>query len=366
MGDAWIDGSPVALENAIDEAAQLLGTCRLPVIAGLGTDIAGAQAAIALARKLGGVVDHMQSSTLLRDLDVAREAGIMITTPNEARLRADVLLLIGPGLPAAWPELPDRLFVPPSPSVTEAAKRRIFWLCPGRGEEKLFGHVSLESLGQKSAELPLLLAALRARIAGRPVSNVTISTKTLEALATALKAARFGVAVWSAAQLDALTIEMLCGIVKDLNAGTRFSGLPLAPSDNALGVLQTCGWLTGFPMRTGFGRGYPEHDPWRFDATRLVESGEVDCALWVSAYRAAPPDWRGKVPTIALIRHGLPFRRPPRVHIAVGRPGIDHDAVEHLAMTGTLAAVVAAKRTKAISVADAITRITSQLSNAGH
>ena len=28
----------------------------------------------------------------------------------------------------------------------------------------------------------------------------------------------------------------------------------------------TAGWMTGFPPRTGFGRGYPEHDPWRFEA----------------------------------------------------------------------------------------------------
>ena len=61
--------------------------------------------------------------------------------------------------------------------------------------------------------------------------------------------------MWSAANLDVLAIEMLCGLVQDLNAQTRFTGLPLAAGDNALGVLQACGWMTGFPMRTGFGRG---------------------------------------------------------------------------------------------------------------
>ena len=79
--------------------------------------------------------------------------------------------------------------------------------------------------------------------------------------------------------------------------------------------------MTGFPMRTGFGRGYPEHDPWRFDATRLVESGEADCALWISAYRAAAPDWRRPLPMIALTGADADFRHAPRVHIDVGRPG---------------------------------------------
>ena len=155
------------------------------------------------------------------------------------------------------------------------------------------------------------------------------------------KAARFGVAVWSAAELDVLAIEMLCGLVQDLNAKTRFTGLPLAPPDNALGVLQACGWMTGFPMRTGFGRGYPEHDPWRFDAARLVESGEADCALWISAYRVRLPAWKRGVPMIALTGARASFRPAPRVHIEVGRPGTDHDAVEHLPATATLVPVAA-------------------------
>jgi formylmethanofuran dehydrogenase subunit B len=366
MGHAWIDGSPAALQVAIEEAARLLGMSRLPVIAGLGTDVAGARAAIALAQRLGAVVDHMQSNTLLRDLDVSREAGIMITTPNEARLRADVLLLIGPGLFSAWPELSERLFVRLLPERGEAAERRILWLCPGRDDEKFASdRVNIEPIGRKSAELPLLLAAVRARIAGRATGNVSIPANRLDALATALKAARFGVAVWSAAELDALTIEMLCGMVKDLNAGTRFTGLPLAPSDNAVGVLQTCGWMAGFPMRTGFGRGYPEHDPWRFDAKRLVESGEADCALWVSAYRPAPLNWAAEVPTIVLTGPDVRFRRHPQVHIEVGRPGIDHDAVEFLATTGTFAPLMATHKNEMISVADAISRICSHLSRAG-
>src|SRR4051794_20713805 len=105
MGDARIDGRPVALDAAIAEAARLLAQSRLPVISGLGTDIAGARAAIALAERLGGVIDHMNSAALLRDVAVMREAGLYVTTLNEARLRGDTLLLVGPGLIEAWPQL---------------------------------------------------------------------------------------------------------------------------------------------------------------------------------------------------------------------------------------------------------------------
>jgi formylmethanofuran dehydrogenase subunit B len=49
MNHAWIAGKPAALETAIAEAAKLLGASRYPLIAGLGTDVAGARAAIALS-----------------------------------------------------------------------------------------------------------------------------------------------------------------------------------------------------------------------------------------------------------------------------------------------------------------------------
>ena len=83
------------------------------LIAGLGTDIAGARAAITLADRIGGIVDHMHSDAVLRDLDVMRSSGVLITTPTEVHVRADTLLLIGPGFGEDWQELPSQLFAAP-------------------------------------------------------------------------------------------------------------------------------------------------------------------------------------------------------------------------------------------------------------
>lgn len=361
MGGAWIDGRPAALPAAAAEAAKMLGASRMAVIAGLGTDVHGARAAVALAERVGGVVDHMHAGATLRDLDVLREAGMMLTTPNEAGLRADLVVLVGAGLTAAWPDLPQRLIARrPGEELGDTFARRVIRLCPGRGVADIPG-AGIRSIGRDPAELAGLLAALRARVAGRPVGSAPVPTKVIDALAGELQAARFGVAVWSAGGLDALTIEMLCGLIKDLNARTRFSGCPLPAADNAAGVLQACGWMTGFPVRTGFGRGFPEHDPWRCDAARLVDSGEADCAMWISAYRAAAPEWLGDVPVIALCADGTTFTRPPRVHIAVGRPGVDHPSVEYQFSTGALAPMAAGAPSDAISVADAIGRIAATL-----
>jgi formylmethanofuran dehydrogenase subunit B len=367
---ASIDGAPASLDNAAAVAARLLARSRQPLVAGLGADINGARAAIALAQRVGGIVEHRHSAALLRDLDCLRETGIMLTTAGEAHVRADVFLLVGDGLTEAWPHLNERLLAPPARPEGVDVKRRIVWLAPHADAKipRLDGDIQMFAAGL-GPTLAVNLAVLRAhvksgRIANRRGPRSGLPLAVLDALVATLKGARFGVAVWTAESLGALEIEMLHGLVRDLNETTRFSTLPLAAPDNGAGVLAACGWMTGFPMRTGFGAGVPIHDPWRFDAERLVASGETDCVLWVSAFGAAPPAWRSAVNVIALCERTTRFAEEPNVRITVGRPGVDHDAVMHSSDVGALVATTASARSGALSVAEALERIGARLEKA--
>jgi formylmethanofuran dehydrogenase subunit B len=249
-------------------------------------------------------------------------------------------------------------------------KRRIIWLAPAIGARigGFEGDIEIWR-AERGATLALNLAALRARVKSRPIANPRIARSALplavlDSIATTIKTARFGVAVWTAESLGALEIEMLHGLVRDLNDTTRFSALPLPAPDNGAGVLAACGWTTGFPMRTGFGAGVPIHDPWRFDAERLVASGETDCVLWISALGAVPPTWQRAVNLIALCERTTQFAEEPNVRITVGRPGVDHDAIMHSSDVGTLVAATASARSGAPSVAEALERIGTCLEQA--
>ena len=364
-GPASIDGAPASFDAAAAAAARLLARSAQPLIAGLGVDVDGARAAIRLAERVGGVIEHMHSAALMRDLDCLRESGVMLTTPGEARVRADVVLLVGDGLTETWPALNERLLRPPARPEGVDVARRIVWLAPQADATipGFDGDIEIFAAGL-GATLAVNLAALRARVKGRPLAQSQISLAALDALAGVVKGARFGVAVWTAASLGALEIEMLHGLVRDLNETTRFSTLPLPPPDNGLGVLAACGWMTGFPMRTGFGAGAPLHDPWRFDAERLVASGETDCVLWISAFGAAPPVWASAANLIALCEPTAEFAKEPNVRIAIGRPGVDHDAIMHSPDAGTLVAVTASARSAAPSAAQALERISASLGEA--
>lgn len=320
---AWVNGHAASVQDATRHAAAVLARSRAGVVAGLGTDIAGARAAIALAQAIGAAIDHMDSTAVLANLDVMSRAGWIVTTPLQARARADTVLLVGPGLTAAWPDMVARLALHEKPALAPRHPRRLFHLCPG-AEGPLAGVAAIDG---PANDPRATLAALRAIAAARATRLDPAAAAKLHDLAGALAQAQFGVAIWSAAAIDTLAIEMLCGLIDDLNRATRFAGLPLAAANGAEGVAQMAAWATGFPLRTGFAGAVPEHDPWRFDARRLVTSGEADAVLWISALSPLPPPWDDTPPTVALVAPGTVFRTPPAVALEVGRPGLDHDAM---------------------------------------
>ena len=274
MSEAWVNGKTAPLGEAVAAAAAVLRASRAPVIAGMGADMAGTRAAILLAEKTGAAFDHMHAAHLFADLDALRSAGAMLTTPNEVRLRADTVLLVG-AKAAAYEDLP-RLLAPAHPGLSlRAGPRRVICLGPVNG---IAAGCAVQHVMADATQLPAIVSALLCAARGRPFGAVPIAAKDVKLLAAALRQAEFGAVLWSADEFmdEPLLPFMLTDLVLALNDATRFSALPIAPASNGAGVVQTAAWMTGFPMRTGFARGYPEQDEWRFDAARMVNAGEAD------------------------------------------------------------------------------------------
>jgi formylmethanofuran dehydrogenase subunit B len=361
MGTATLDGKAIALDDAYRHAAKILSGAAFPLVAGLGADIAGARAAILLAESLRGAFDHLASRETLADIDVKRSFGMFTTTANEARIRSDCVVLIGPGLTKAWPGMLERLALaqPPRRGAQAQQPRKVIWVGPAADEASAVPGAKV--IPASAQELSGVLAAWRARYGGRPVALDAEKVGLIDGLVESLRNARFGAFVWSASTLDPLAIEMMQGLVIDLNVKTRFTGVHIGGRGGASGVTQTAGWMTGFPPRTGFGRGYPEHDPWRFEATRLVDSGEADAAMWISAFDGEKPAWsRADIPLVTLApAHAAPSRG---LFIEVGQPGVTHDAVLMTQETGGMTLRKASAPTDAPSVAQAIGAIMAEVS----
>jgi formylmethanofuran dehydrogenase subunit B len=341
-------------DSAAEAAARLLAASRFPVIAGLVCDVAGAVAAIRLAERLGGAVDHMAAESSLRDQAVLHDLGLMLVSPGEARQRADTFLVVGDAPLTSWPGLADFLFAAGPTHFSNATPPRRVVTLSSRGLAAPHDGCTVSWLKYGPAEISAQLAVLRARAKSHPVASDFDSAET-DRIAALLLAAKFGVAIWSPAEIDALAIEMLMGLVKDLNAETRWSGLSVASDATVAGCTMAAGWMTSLPLRTGFPQGHAAHDPWRFDARRLVESGEADAVVWVSAFGDPPPEWLGKVPVILVSDVLGPATFP------VGRPGVDHDAILYDNRTGTLVRLQVSTPRSIPTVADALGAIAAKL-----
>ena len=91
LAQAWLNGQPVPLAQAAAAAATLLAASRSAVVAGMGTDVVGTRASVALARAIGASIDHMDADAVFANLDVMRRAGWIVTTPLQTRARADTV-----------------------------------------------------------------------------------------------------------------------------------------------------------------------------------------------------------------------------------------------------------------------------------
>ena len=296
---AWIEGRPAAVEEAIGSGAERFRAARAPLLAGLVADVDAIRTAYDFAARVGGALDPAASASLYPDLAVLAGAGAMTTTPSETLARADVVLAIGRAAEAPF-----------------AAK--LMRTAPARGPQGGIARRSVtitDGPGGDVSRLPPLLGELRAVIAGR----LSAPEPKLAEAADALKTAAFGVAVYDPGELGDLAVEMLQGLVKDLNETARFSSLALSDPLQGRAALAAGLWTTGAGPRVGFGRSHAEHDPWRFDAGRMVASGEADVVLWLASLPCPLPPWHEPARTVALM--GEPDGKAAAVVIRVAVPG---------------------------------------------
>ena len=331
---ARIRGEAASLEAALDRAAGILRNARRPQIGGLDIDVAGMRATLALARRIGAVVDHAGADHY-RNLHALQEFGGITTTLAEVRNRADLVLLVGDGWKHRYPRFLERM-VAPAPIHGAAGKRRIVTVTAldPAVHAALPRDAEVIALNAPLTRLPALASMLPALVAGRVVERRRLADVAQDALARCVRwlhEARYGVIVWCGADLDwphaELTVQAIAHLVRELNKTTRFAALPLAGdrADLTANAVQT--WQAGVPLPASYANGTVDFDPYRYSLRDVVTRGEADALLWVSSMSRTPPPPTGR-PCIALGRADMDFMAPPDVRIPVATPGID--AAGHL------------------------------------
>jgi formylmethanofuran dehydrogenase subunit B len=327
-----IKGEPASLEQAIARAAELLKSARLPVFSGFGTDVNETRAALSLIDRCRGVFDQQRAEGGLRNLLVLADSGWLATTLGELKNRVEVLVSFGTDIEANFPRFFERfIWTEETLFGADTAQREIIYIgrAPTGSAANAPDGRAPKVIPCAPADLPQVAAALSALAGGanlqaEQVGGVPVAE--LRALVEKLKQAGYSVITWAAGQLNfphaELTVQQLCKMVASLNKDTRCAVLPLGGQDGDRTASQVAAWISGYPTRVSYARGYPEYDPYHNGAARLLAEGEADVLVWVSSLGLTPPPVSA-APTVVIGRSGMAFEKEPEVFIPVGVPGID-------------------------------------------
>lgn len=327
-----IQGRTCSLNEAVTHAANLLRNARLPLFGGLGTDVAGARAALRLADQSGAVLDHMNSASMLRNILAVQDSGWMTATLGEVRNRVDLLLVFGSDIEKYAPRFYERFFNNAESMFAQDTTAREL-IVIGSGAATSIAHADacttyIPCPTDRLGDIAMTLRALRQGLPLQAEDVAGIPVAQLHEVVTRLADAHYGVIAWATAELDfphaELAVQAFSGLVKDLNTTTRCSGLPLGGNNGDTTFSQVATWQAGFPTRLSLASGCPHFDPIQYNWERLLESNEADLLLWISAFdtQRTPPS--GNTPGIVLGRAGMQCAQEPEVFIPVATPGLDH------------------------------------------
>lgn len=330
-----IAGKATDLQSAINRVAEILRDANQPLIAGLGTEVQGMRAVMSLADRTGATLDHMNSTSTMRNTLVLQNSGWQVATLTEVRNRVDLLLIIGTDIISHNPRFFERvIWNEESMFGQDTAAREVVYL-GGRNLDTSAGispkGVQPTVLPCDIEDLPAVTTVLRAMVSGKALMAEAvggIAIADLQILAERLHAARYSVVTWVPGTLDfahaELTVQNITGLIAVLNTTTRSSGLPLGGSDGDTSANQVSAWISGYPVRNSFMHEYPEYDPYYFSADRQLESGQADAMLWIGTFNPERLPPSSGIPTIVIGHANMNLAAEPEVFIPVGTPGIDH------------------------------------------
>lgn len=305
---AVVDGAPASLDDALTQAAQILGQAGAPLVCGLSrSGTAGQRAAVALAEKIGAVIDPGGSHAIVRAL---QRVGESTCTLGEVKNRADLVIFWHCDPVESHPRHWERYSVLPA-SMFRPRGRADRTVVVVDDQRTATADAADQFVPIEHGRSFHALWALRALVRGVPCAegDAGVAISVLAELAERMKSCRYGVIVFDAGSLawrgSSHGLEALLQLVTDLNDHTRFCALPLGAPGNGAGAENVLAWQTGYPCAVNFARGYPRFDANEYSAEQLLERGEVDACLTIGGdtmehFSRQAQDALTRMPTIVL------------------------------------------------------------------
>jgi formylmethanofuran dehydrogenase subunit B len=320
----------VTFEDALHESAEILANANYPVLYGWSCTSSEAQrVGIELAEEVGGVFDNTTSVCHGPSVLGMQEVGIPTSTLGQVRHRADLIIYWGSDPLSSHPRHMQR-YTYFSKGRFEESTRKV---CTNQNSIEADRGVNSESfqpqvrtdssddkflpqtLCEKTRKLLVvdvrktltaakadvflqiepnkdfeLIQALRMLVKDKEIDVdkvAGIPVKYLREVAELLVDCNFGVIFFgmglAQSEGKSRNIEAVIGLVRDLNARTKFSIIPMRGHFNVTGANIVSTWQTGFPFAVDFSLGFPRYNPGESSLVEILVRQESDAVLAVAS-----------------------------------------------------------------------------------
>lgn len=329
-----VHGTETPFQQAIDESARILKAARSPLIFGLSrSSTDGQRAAVALADRLGAIVDTTASEGHAPSILAMQECGESTCTLGEIRNRADLVIYWGADPVITHPRHMERYSIEPTglmipkgredrtlvvvdhaPSATSAQADKYIKVKPDRDFDALW-----------------VLRGLLKGIEPKPDDDLGASIDGLKELAERMKTCRCGVIFFGYGlvrnPLGHRSVEALLRLVIELNQFTRFHARRLRVVGDVSGADSVLCWQTGYPFSVNLSRGFPRYNPGEYSARDVLENGEADALVLVGSshinqFPPAAQEHISKIPTIVLDGVNAELPLSPTIQFTTATYGI--------------------------------------------
>jgi len=319
----------VSFDEALHKSAEILANAKYPIFYGWSCTSCEAQRiGIELAEQVGGVFDNTTSVCHGPSVLGMQEVGIPTSTLGQVRHRADLIIYWGSDPLSSHPRHMQRYTYFAKGKFEESTRK----VCTNQNDTKADQEISKnfqpqvqknnsypnslpQNLCEKTRKLLVvdvrktltaakadvflqiepnkdfeLIQALRMLVNDQEieVDNVAgIPVKYLSEVAELLVDCNFGVIFFGMglAQSDGKSrnIEAAIELVRDLNARTKFSIMPMRGHFNVTGANIVSVWQTGYPFAVDFSLGYPRYNPGESSLVEILMRQESDAVLAVAS-----------------------------------------------------------------------------------
>jgi len=317
-----------SLKEAIQKSARILAKATYPVLYGWSSTSCEAQrVGVELAEQVGGVFDNTSSVCHGPSVLAMQEVGLPSCTLGQVRHRADLILYWGCDPLSSHPRHMQRYTVftertfenkiekTVNKNIVKNGKGKNLGTFHSQVEKDSAGSSCLLDLEEKPRKLVVIdvrktstaaiadlflqiepnkdfevIQALRMLIKDQEIEidNIGgVSVNCLREIADALVNCTFGVIFYGMglAQSEGKyrNIEAAISLVRDLNARTKFSIMPMKGHFNVTGADIVSAGQTGYPFGVDFSLGYPRYNPGETTAVEILLRHESDAFLAVAS-----------------------------------------------------------------------------------